>query len=56
VKPCISCNGCKNIPNDIMGYNPLPTMGTIEEVDSPKGLIVGHICNGSEQESKDGEA
>jgi hypothetical protein len=29
----ISRNGCKKIPNIIMGCNPLPTMGAIEEVD-----------------------
>jgi hypothetical protein len=26
-------NGCKNISNNIMWYNALPTMGTTKEVD-----------------------
>jgi hypothetical protein len=37
MKPCISHNGCKNIMDDIMGCNPLPTMGEVEEVD-PHGV------------------
>jgi hypothetical protein len=38
VKPCIFHNGCKSIPNGIMGCSPLPTMGTLEEVD-PQGVL-----------------
>jgi hypothetical protein len=37
VKPYIFHNGCKNISNNIMGYNPLPTMGIMKEVD-PHGI------------------
>jgi hypothetical protein len=33
----IFCNGCKSIPNDIMGYNPVRTMGAAEEMD-PHGV------------------
>jgi hypothetical protein len=33
VKPYISHNGCKNILNNIMRCNFLPTMGIAEEVD-----------------------
>jgi hypothetical protein len=33
VKPCIFRNEYKNIPNDIMGCNPFPTMGTTKELD-----------------------
>jgi hypothetical protein len=33
MKPSISHNGFKKIPNIIMGCNPLPTMGAIKEVD-----------------------
>jgi hypothetical protein len=37
MKPCISCDGHKNILNDIMGCNLFPTMGVTEEVD-PHGV------------------
>jgi hypothetical protein len=33
----IFCNGHKKILNDVMGYNPLPTMGVAKEVD-PHGV------------------
>jgi hypothetical protein len=33
----ISHHGCKSILNEIMRYNPLPTMGTTKEVD-PHGI------------------
>ncbi len=37
MKPYISRNKHKNIPNDIIGCDPLPTMGTMEEVN-PHGV------------------
>jgi hypothetical protein len=37
MKPCISRNGRKKIPNGIKGYNPFPTMGTMKEMD-PHGV------------------
>jgi len=37
MKHCISCNEYKNIPNNIMGCDPFPIMGTMEEVD-PYGV------------------
>jgi len=33
MKPSIFRNEYKNIPNNIMGCNPFPTMGATEEVD-----------------------
>ncbi len=37
MKLCISRNGHKNIPNNIMGCNHFPTMGAMKEVD-PHGV------------------
>jgi hypothetical protein len=51
VKPCISCNEYKSNPNNIMGCNPFPTMGAIEEVD-PHGvqrLAIDAMCQTKRQ-------
>lgn len=37
MKPCIFRNEYKNTPNDIVGCDPFPTMGAMEEVD-PYGV------------------
>jgi hypothetical protein len=37
MKPCVYCNGRKNILNGIMGWSPLPIMGAMKEVD-PHGV------------------
>jgi hypothetical protein len=33
IKPCNSSNGREDIPNNIMGCNPLPTMGVIKKIN-----------------------
>ncbi len=33
MKPCNSNNGGEGIPNNIMGCNPLPTMGAMKKMD-----------------------
>jgi hypothetical protein len=32
MKPHVSQNGCKTIPNDVVGSNTFPNMGTIKKV------------------------
>jgi hypothetical protein len=54
MKPHVSRNGDKNISNCIMRSNSFPTMGIMKKV-GPYGVVrVGHICNESPQELKDG--
>jgi hypothetical protein len=51
VKPCISRNEYKSIPNNIMGCNPFPTMGATKEVD-PHGvqwLAINAMCQTKKQ-------
>ncbi len=41
-------------PKQHHGMSSLPRQGHIEGGGSPRGLMVGHKCNGIEQEPKDG--
>jgi hypothetical protein len=54
MKPHVSHDKCKGIPNGIVGCNPFPTMGARKKASgSVTDLGAHHKCNESNQKLKD---